>query len=108
MNYKMENLVYTREQRCEAIVQLRPYNQELIDFVKNQIAKKPGVFISKEVPLKEGIDFHITSHKIIRNLVTQLKKQFKGEVKLSKKLVTFDRAGGKRIHRVTLLFRLKE
>ncbi|MBL7147548.1 MAG: hypothetical protein ISS82_01865 [Nanoarchaeota archaeon] len=90
----------------EGILQLRNPNNEVIEFIKNQIKKREDVFITKEKKLSKGIDFHITSQKYLQILGKKLKKNFNGELKISSKLHTKNRLTSKNVYRVTVLFRL--
>lgn len=97
----MHNLSY-----FEAIIQLRPYNTEVLNFVKKKIEKRENVEISKEVKLKTGIDLYLTSQRFARALGKKLKKTFKGKLVLTRKLHTISKKTGKPLYRVTVLFRL--
>ena len=92
----------------EAILQLRPFSEELINFVIKRIEERKNVFITKEVPLKTGIDLYLTDQRFARSLGKKLKKSFKGKLILSRKLHTRDRQSSKNIYRVTICFRLDE
>ncbi|NQU98769.1 hypothetical protein HQ533_04835 [Candidatus Woesearchaeota archaeon] len=92
-------------QYYEAILQLRPNDQELEEFVDHQLKKNPDVFVPKKVELKEGIDYFLTDRKFALRIGNKLNKSFKGELKTSKKLHTFDRQKSKDVFRVTVLFR---
>jgi NMD protein affecting ribosome stability and mRNA decay len=93
----------------EAIIQLRPATQELLHFIKKRVDEREGVFISKIEELKkiDGVDIYISSQKYAQTIGRKLKKSFKGELKLSRTLHTQDKMSGKRIYRLTVLFRLK-
>jgi len=92
----------------EAIIQIRPKKKEVLDFVVEKIKERKNVFVSKTVELKTGIDFYVSDQRFARALSKQLKKRFNGEVKLTRKLHTVSKKNGKRLYRVTVLFRLKE
>ena len=92
----------------EAILQLRPYKKEVLDFVRNQIAKRKDVFISKEEKLKTGIDLYTSSQRFTRALGKKLKKSFKGELKTTRSLFGRNKQTSKNIYRVTVCFRLKQ
>ena len=94
----------------EAIIQLRPENKKLLDFVINQIQinNKQDVFISQEYHKKYGTDLYISSRKFATLLGKRLKKSFKGELITSRTLWSRDRQSGKGIYRVTICFRLEE
>jgi len=91
----------------QAIIQLRPYDQELWDFVERRI-EKSDAWISKRVKLKTGIDLYISSNKVARQIGKVLKKVFKGELKESRKLYSRDKQTSKNIYRVTVCFRLRK
>ncbi|MEK6936895.1 MAG: NMD3-related protein [Nanoarchaeota archaeon] len=92
----------------EAILQLRPCNEKLMDFVLKRIKERENVNIVKEVLLKTGIDLYLTDQRFTRALGKQLKRQFKGELILSRKLHTRNRMTSKNIYRVTVCFKLNE
>lgn len=91
----------------EAIIQLRPAKKEVLDFVRNSI-KERGAFISKEEKLKKGIDIYMSDQRFARALSKKLRVKYGGEVKLTRKLHTVSKRTGKKLYRVTVLFRLKE
>lgn len=93
----------------EGTLQLRNPTKELIKFVREDIDRQPenkGVFINKEVRLKTGYDFYMTSNKYLRNLGKKLVNKFGGQLKESAKLFTRSRQTSKELYRVNLLFRL--
>ncbi len=100
--------VLRRDLYYEAIIQLRPATEELLNFVERQVAKRKDVWISKIVEHKTGIDLYISSRKFARALGMKLKRSFKGELKITKSLYGVDRQTSKRIWRVTVLFRLRK
>mgnify|MGYP001574226577 CR=1 FL=1 len=75
----------------EGILQLRNPNKEAIEFIKSQIKKKEGVFISTEKKVNNGIDFYITSQRYLQTLGKELKKHFSGELKVSSRIHTKNR-----------------
>jgi len=93
----------------EAILQLRPYKEEVYDLVHVLVDKREDVFIAKEKLLKSGIDLYISSQKFTRHtLGPQLKRKFKGSLTITKTLYGRHRMSSKLIYRATVLFRLKE
>ena len=90
----------------EAIIQIRPYNEEVFRFLKKRIEKREGVFISKIIELKTGIDIYVSSQRFARRLGTDMKKAFKGELKVTRKLHTESRQTSRKLYRATVLFRL--
>ena len=93
-------------QYYEAVLQLRNPNKEAINCIVNAVEKRKDVFIAKQVKLKTGIDFYISSQRFTKSLGRLLKKSFKGELKESRKLYGFDRQKSKQIYRGTVLFRI--
>ncbi len=89
----------------EAIIQLRPKDEKLIDFVLNE-CKKNNIYISKVIEHKTGVDVFVSSQKFAVALITQLKKRFKGKPKITRSLFKTQRQTSKKVYRVTVLFRL--
>ena len=92
----------------EAILQLRNPNQDVVKFIENNVAKnkEKGVFITKREDVRNGLDFYLTSQRYAQSLGKKLKKTFKGELKVSRKLFTTNRQTGKLVYRVNVLFRI--
>ncbi len=103
----MHKFILSKDQYYEAILQLRPKNKEVLDYVLRQLEKRKNIFISKKVELKKGVDLYISDKRFTRALGKKLKKSFRGELKLSRKLYGYDRQKSKKIYRLTVLFRLK-
>ena len=101
------NPIYTKDGYYEAILQLRPLDKKVLDYVYSQIIKN-NVAIAKEVELKEGFDLYISSSKFAIMLGKKLKKRFPGTVKTSRTLFTQNKLTSKRVYRVTVCFRLKQ
>ena len=99
--------IYTNNKYYEAILQLRPRNLALIKLTLDYI-KDGNFLISKEIDKKFGLDLYLNNKKGAVNIARKLKKMFKGEIKLSRKLYSVDRMTSKRLWRVTVLFRLNE
>jgi NMD protein affecting ribosome stability and mRNA decay len=89
----------------EGILQLRNPSPELKNFVRNQFKNNKKAWIAKEVPQKKGFDLYISSNRFLLALGKRLKKSFKGEYKISRKLHTQNRLTSKIVYRVTVLFR---
>ncbi|MBU1030271.1 MAG: NMD3-related protein [Nanoarchaeota archaeon] len=88
----------------EAVLQLRSKNQEIINYVDEQIMKKE-VFIMKTEELKNGVDIYLSSKKFAMSLGKKLKKIFNGELQITKKLHTFDKQKSKHVHRYSVCFK---
>ena len=98
-------ILYRTDGYYQAIIQIRPRDKEILNYVRNQVRKKKGVEISKEVFHKYGIDVYVTDQKFARNLGQKLKKSFKGELKITKSIHTKDRQTSREVYRGTVLFR---
>ena len=90
----------------EGTLQLRNPNREVINFIRNQFKNNRKAWIAKEERLKTGIDLYISSNRFLLSLGKKLKKSFKGELKVSRKLHSRDRITSKNVYRMTVLFRL--
>ncbi|MBI1936281.1 hypothetical protein HYS31_07630 [Candidatus Woesearchaeota archaeon] len=97
----------SRPNYFQGILQLRDVNNEIMDFVKKQIAKRNDVAITRTVKYPNGTDFYITSQQFIRSVARKLKESFGGELKVTSELHTRSREG-KELYRVNALFRLSK
>ena len=97
--------IYSNDEYFEAKLQLRPKDQELIDYAKNLIDKNKNILISKEEEYKYGVDFITTSQKQTQNIARQLKRRFKGKITISRKLHSRNKLTSKKVWRVTVCFR---
>jgi len=98
---------YITGKAYQAIIQVRPKDEKLYLFVKKEI-EKTGAKITDVFELKEGFDVLVSSSQAAFQLSKKFKKQFNGETKTTRSLVGEDKQAGKRIHRLTVLLRLKE
>ncbi|MDP2907985.1 MAG: NMD3-related protein [Nanoarchaeota archaeon] len=96
--------IYRTDQYYQAIIQIRPKDKEILAYVRKQVKKK-GSEISKEVFYKYGVDVYVTDQKVARNIGQRLKRAFKGELKITKKIFSRDRQTSRDIYRGTVLFR---
>ncbi|HLC72822.1 MAG TPA: NMD3-related protein [Candidatus Nanoarchaeia archaeon] len=101
MHKSMHNSYY------EATIQIRPFNQQVLEYVVQEVAKRKDVFISKTKELKTGIDIFLSSQRFARTLGKKLKERFKGALTISKQINRLDRQTGVILYRATVLFRLK-
>lgn len=90
----------------EAKIQLRPANEEVIKFIDHLINHKKGVSIAKIILFDYGLDIYISSNKFAVQIGKLLKRKFKGELKISKKLFTQDKLTSKQKYRMTICFKL--
>jgi len=97
--------LYSKDQYFQAKLQLRPYDEELIDYAKKLIDQNKDILIVKEDEYKYGVDFLTNSQKQTQAIAKQLKKKFKGKIVLSRKLFKIDRMTSKMVWRVTVCFR---
>ncbi|MBU0614732.1 MAG: hypothetical protein KJ601_01440, partial [Nanoarchaeota archaeon] len=91
-------------QYFEGILQLRDVNEEIIDYVSDQIHEN-NIQVAKEIHHKNGIDIYVSSNKFLRSLGKRLQRMYTGEFKESATLHTRSRQTGKDLYRVTLFFR---
>lgn len=95
-------------QYFEGILQLRNPNKKVIDFILNSVKKqsKKGIFISKQVRVKNGIDFYLSSRKYLRTLGGRLFSEFGGKISFNEQLFSRDKQTGKNIYRLNVLFKV--
>ncbi|MBT3262040.1 hypothetical protein HN992_02975 [Candidatus Woesearchaeota archaeon] len=107
LKYKYKPPGDKHENYWEAKLQLRPYDEEMIKFVINQIDNNDRVRIMKVLELKTGIDLYLSSRKFAAILGKTLKKKYKdGKILVTKSLFSRNKQTSKNIYRVTVLFRL--
>ncbi len=94
----------SRSDYYEGILQIRPRNKELYDFVINQV-RKNNISIAKELDFDYGYDFYLSSRKFTTQLGKKLTKSFKGEIKISKSLYGRHKQTSKDLYRITVFFR---
>ncbi len=93
----------------EAIIQLRPFDKAVFDFIQKEIEDKhnPVYFISKIDELKTGIDLYFSSQRFARTLGQKLKRKFpRGELIITEKFHTISKMTSRTLSRATVLFRL--
>lgn len=99
-------VIYAKdEQYFQAKIQIRPYDQEVIDYFLKEIDYRDDILIAKEERLKTGIDYYVTSNTAAKAVGQKLKRRFKGELKVTRKLFGINRFTSKQLWRVTVLFR---
>ena len=79
-------MIYTNSKYYEGILQIRPNDKRILDYVKKEIEKAGHVFISKEVYKKFGTDLYLTNKYFLIQLGRKLKQRFPGTVKRSRAL----------------------
>ncbi|MBI2546645.1 hypothetical protein HYV81_05700 [Candidatus Woesearchaeota archaeon] len=92
----------------EGVLQLRNPTQELVDFVRNRVEKDAKAVIAKEEPVPGGIDLFLSSQHYLQNLGKVLKKQFPGELKVSRRMFSTSHLTSRHIYRVTVMFKLSQ
>ncbi|MDP6642222.1 MAG: NMD3-related protein [Candidatus Nanoarchaeia archaeon] len=105
---KSSDDLYTTDRNFQAIIQLRPFNKKVYDFVLDLIKTRKNCFINKEVEQKTGIDIYVNESAFVMPIGKKLKNKFGGTVKVSRKLHSRDRQTSKAVYRVTICFRLNE
>ena len=100
---KFEN---KRPDYYEAIIQIRPYSEEVLDFINELMRGRPDVFVSKAIRLKTGVDLYFSSQRYARNtLGPQLRKKFGGELTVTRTIFGRNHMSSRVIYRATILFR---
>ncbi len=91
----------------EAILQIRPADPDVIDFVAGYLSQREDCSISKMVEFKTGLDVYLTSQKVALALAKQMQARWKSAKKLISRAVHHtDHNTSKVVYRVTILFRL--
>ena len=92
------------EKYFEATLQLRFIDQQIVQFVTDDI-EKHGIKVSKEKSLQYGIDISVDSRKYAQQLGKLLQQTFGGMLKVTARLFTRDRQSSKEVYRITVLFK---
>ena len=92
-------------QYFEGILQLRDPTKKVLDVFLKVLKERKDVRIMKEVKLKNGYDFYLTSNKALIIIGKKLYNRFGGEYKISRKLHTVRKQTSKKLYRVTVMFR---
>ncbi len=88
----------------EGILQLRGPNEQIIKFIVDFLKANEKVFVSKEIPVKNGVDIYISSNKFLQSLGKRLKQTFGGEMELTRRIHTRNRLTSKDVYRLTVLY----
>ena len=92
-------------QYYEGILQLREPTKDVLNYFRKIISRRGDVSITKEIKVKNGYDFYLTSNKALIIIGKKLFSRFGGEQKISRKLYGVRRATSKKLYRITLMFR---
>lgn len=89
----------------EGVLQLRNSSEEVEAFIDREIAmhKDKGIFISKRVPYRDGVDLYLSDQHFLQSLGKRLYETFGGVKKVNARLFGFDNATSKDVHRMTVL-----
>src|SRR3989344_600821 len=101
-------MIYTNSRSYEGILQIRPNDKKVLDYVYNEIEKAGNVFISKEIYKKFGTDLYLTNKFFLIQLGRKLKQRFHGTVTRSRSLYKTSRITSRQVYRTTICFRLIE
>jgi|SRR3989344_704174 len=97
---------YTKGQSYQGILQIRPNDEKILNYVYNEIEKNGNVFITKEVVKKFGIDLYLTNKFFLIQLGKKLKQRFNGKVTRSRSLYGVNKMNSRLVYRTTICFRL--
>ena len=102
-----KKIKFARPNYFQGILQLRNVNNDVMDFVKQQVNKRDDVAITKVVKQPNGYDYYITSQKYLQTIGKKLRESFGGFLKTSSRLHTRSRTG-KDLYRVNVLFKMSK
>ncbi len=89
----------------QGILQLRSPREEIIEFLKKELQKHKGVFVSKEKKVAGGLDVYLSSNRFAVNAGNKLLKKFGGTLKVNEKLFTRNRQTSRDVYRMAVMFR---
>ena len=90
----------------EGTLQLRNPTEAVINWVLKTVKAERKALITEEKKVTGGIDMKFSSQRYLRALGKRLKERFTGELKFSRSLHTISKTTGKRLYRVTVMFRM--
>ena len=90
----------------EGVLQLRYGTPEVITYILSAVKKSRKAAIVDTQKVKNGFDYYFSSQRYLQQMGKQLKERFHGELVVSSKIFTRDRASSKEVHRVYVLFRV--
>ena len=102
-----KKIKFARPNYFQGILQLRNVNNDVLDFVRQQVNKRDDVAITKVVKQPNGYDYYITSQKYLQTIGKKLRESFGGFLKTSSRLHTRSRTG-KDLYRVNVLFKMSK
>jgi len=89
----------------EGMLQLRGSDKMIAR--ARELVEKHGAFINKEVKEKEGVDFYVSSKKVVHQVGKALSQEFIGEFAESPQLFSRDAMRSKDLYRVNSYFKEK-
>ena len=92
-------MIYTKSQSYQGILQIRPNDKNVLDYVYDEIKKNGNVFITKEIVKKFGVDLYLTNKFFLIQLGKKLKQKFPGTVARSRSLYGVNRLNSKLVYR---------
>ena len=101
-------MIHRKAGRFEGVLQLRNPTTKLVDWVYDLVEKEKKADITYTHPLPGGVDMYFSSQRYLRAVGKKLQQRFPGELKSTRKLFTLNIRTGKRVYRVTVLFRLSK
>ena len=101
-------MIYTNSRYYEGILQVRPNDKQILNYVKKEIEKAGNVFISREIYKKFGTDLYLTNKYFLIQLGRKLKQRFNGTITRSRSLYKTSRMTSRQVYRTTICFRLIE
>ncbi len=99
------SLLHTRY--FEGIIQVRNVDTNIMDFIHSEFEKEKhkGVFITKQLEIKDGYDLYVSENKFIPTILKRLINKFGGESKSDQRLFGNDKFTSKTLYRVNALYK---
>ncbi|MGM5481424.1 MAG: NMD3-related protein [Nanobdellota archaeon] len=94
----------------EGALQLRNVSDSMRPFIQKRLQdmEHKGVFVTKTVELKKGVDLYLTDKTGIQQLARQVQQKYGGEIKISPQLFSHDHVRSKDIYRVNAFVKLPD
>ncbi len=101
----MKERIHQNRDYYEAILQIRPAKEEVVEFIQHQVDSQSFAYISKTIELKTGLDYYLSDRRFAASLAKKLKKQFSAKITISRSLFTQNRFTSKLVYRMTYCVR---
>ncbi|MGM5480430.1 MAG: NMD3-related protein [Nanobdellota archaeon] len=94
----------------EGVLQLRNIKEIVLPFLQELLSlnERKGVFVTKTVDQKKGVDLYLTDKNAIQQIARQLQQRFGGELNIGAKLFTRNHQTSKDVYRLNVFLKFPD